>query len=121
MIEYNLFRKNKLYQATIVALLMPLLVFVVSTITSYNLYQISVPWIYIAISALPLLGIFIKVKILTTDTSLVVSRHFFSILLSKKHYSKTENQAISWKQSQKNKKVFTLFVGETSTGISVNS
>ncbi len=118
--EYNLFRKNRLFQATIIALMMPFCIFMLSTITSYKLYEITLPWVYIVASAVPILGIFIKVKISTTDTSLVVTRHFFSILLSKRHISKTVDQTVSWKQSQKNRKVFTLFVGDTSTQITVN-
>lgn len=120
MINYNLFGKNRLYQATIIGLLLPFAIFILTSITSYYLYGITIPWAYISLSSLPMLGLFINVKLQTADTWLVVSYHFLSLTLLVKRFEKTTDQEVKWVSSKKNKHLFMLYVGDTFTKISVH-
>ncbi len=120
MTEYYLFLKNRLFQATVVALLLPFFVFLIATISTLLFYDFSLPITYLAISSTPLLFLCIRVQLTTHQNILSVKRKLFGLTLMSKEFYFSDNETVQWQKSTVNNRQFTLFIGVRSTNINVH-
>lgn len=118
---YYLFLRNPLYRATIISLLLPFLVFALTSVTSFSLYSFSLPLNYLLISAVPLWGILIKVNVNISADELSIVRSFLGFKFHYKSYTVLANEQITWKSSKTKESIHTLYVGERSTGLTINA
>ena len=100
------------YRATIISLLLPFLVFALTSVTSFSLYSFSLPLNYLLISAVPLWGMLIKVNVNISADELSIVRSFLGFKFHYKSYTVLVNEQITWKSSKTKENIHTLFVGE---------
>jgi hypothetical protein len=118
--SYYLFLKNRLYQATVIGLLLPFFVLSITSITTLSTYSFSLPLLYLLISALPIACTLIKVSINVADNKLIIARSVFDITFHHKNYVIHDNEEVTWRASTVNHRNQTLWVGQRSTGLTIH-
>jgi len=118
---YYLFLKNPLYRATILALLLPFVVFAISSVSTIYLYSFSLPISYLIISSLPILGLAVKVSIHIESDKLTIHHSVFGYSFKCQAFTILQNEKVTWVQSHKNKRIHTLFIGNKSTSLTIST
>lgn len=112
-ISAYLIAKYSLYRATILALSLPFLIFVIAGLKTYYLYGYELPFTYYLYSLLPLLCIFLKVSITEKQHSVIVKWYILGIRIVSSSYSKkSQDDLIQWVAFGKSKRL-----ENTTTGV----
>lgn len=98
---YRIFLQDKLLRITLLFMLLPLVLILISSIVNWHYYQYTYPYYFYVLSASPLLLLNCKLVISASNTQLKLYYQFYGKEFFKSCHSINSDDELAWERREK--------------------